>query len=100
MASGTKSVPVTFETSDSDDVFGGASEIDAENTAKNKEWLVKPNDELQKMLVHVEVERDEKDKAEIVPSLNLPNVNSTNNQTSSAATTMLTSVTESGVIGR
>lgn len=100
VASGTKSVPVTFETSDSDDVFGGASEIDAENTARNKEWLVKPNDELQKMLVHVEVERDEKDKAEIVPSLNLPNVNSTNNQTSSAATTMLTSVTESGVIGR
>ena len=100
VASGSKSVPLTFETSDTDDVFGGASEIDSENSAKNKEWLVKPSDELQKMLVHVEVERNENSPAEVVPSLNLPNVNSTNNQTSSVATTMLTSVTESVVAGR
>lgn len=101
VATGTKSVPLTFETSDTDDVFGGASEIDAENIAKNREWLVKPNDELQKMLVHVEVERDGKIPTEVTPSIDpQPPVNNTNNSTSSVATTMLTSVTESVVHGR
>ena len=89
VATGTKSVPLTFETSDTDDLFGGVSEIDAENTAKNTDWL-KPT------LAHVALEKNVATPPEIVASLSLPNVvNSTNNSTSGAATTLLSSVTES-----
>lgn len=96
----SKSVPLTFETSDNDDVFGGASEIDAENIAKNKDWTVKPSDEMKPRAVHVQLETTES-LSDIVASLSLPNaVNSTNNSTSQLATTMLSSVTESVAIGR
>lgn len=96
-----KSVPVTFETSDTDDLFGGASEIDAENAAKNKVWLIKPSDELKPAFVHVKLEKSENAPADVVASLSLPNVvNSTNNSTSQIATTMLSSVTESASVGR
>lgn len=99
ITAGSKSAPVTFETSDTDDLFGGASEIDAENSAKNKDWLVKPSDELKPSLVHVKLEKSENIPADVVASLTLPNVvNSTNSST--VATTMLSSVTESAAVGR
>lgn len=92
IAVGTKSVPLTFETSDTDDTFGGAAEIDAENSAKNKDFL-RP--------VHVSLEKNENVPVEIVASLSLPSVvNSTNNDTSQVATTMLSSVTESVAVER
>lgn len=94
--SGSRSVPLTFETSDTDGTFGGAGEVDAENTAKNKDFLSKPIDELKKIPVHVQLEKNENVPSEVVASLSLPNVvNSTNNSTSQVATTMLSSVTES-----
>lgn len=97
VAIGSKSVPLTFETSDTEDIFGGASEIDAENSARNKEWLVKPSDELKPKTAPVELES----VPEVVASLILPNaVNSTNSSAPQIATTMLSSVTESVAIGR
>lgn len=96
----SKSAPVTFETSDTDDLFGGAGEIDAENTAKNKDFLTKPSDEQKSSPVHVELEKSENVPADVVASLSLPNaVNSTNNSTTQVATTMLSSVTESASNG-
>jgi hypothetical protein len=89
IATGSKSVPLTFETSDIDDTFGGAGEIDAETSAKNNDFL-KP--------VHVKLEKSENIPENIVASISLPNaVNSTKNATSQVATTMLSSVTESAV---
>lgn len=98
---GSKSVPLTFETSDTDDVFGGVAEIDAENSAKNKEWLVKPvDDDTTISTIHVKLEKNENIPTEVVASLNLPNVVNSTNITSSQATTMLSSVTESVAIDR
>lgn len=92
LTAGSKSVPLTFETSDTEDTFGGAAEIDAETSAKNNDFL-NP--------VHVSLEKNENVPVEIVASLSLPNVvNSTNNDTSQVATTMLSSVTESVVMER
>jgi hypothetical protein len=92
VATGSKSVPLTFETSDIDDTFGGAGEIDAENSAKNSDFA-KP--------VHVSLEKSENIPEEVVAAITLPNaVNSTNNATSQVATTVLSSVTESGVVDR
>lgn len=89
---GSKSVPLTFETSDIDDTFGGAGEIDAENSAKNNDFL-KP--------VHVKLEKSENVPVDVVASLTLPNVvDSTNNDTSQVASTVLSSVTESVAMGR
>jgi hypothetical protein len=89
---GSKSVPLTFETSDTDDTFGGAGEIDAEITAKNKDFS-RP--------VHVHLEKNENIPVDVVASLSLPNVvNSTNNDTSQVATTVLSSVTESVAMER
>lgn len=110
IASGSKSVPLTFETSDTDDIFGGSigSEIDAENAAKNKDWLVKPSTKnetiinsekpkltsikLDKNITIPDTDTDE----DLVKSLSLSNVNSTN----ATATTMLTSVTEPNAMSR
>lgn len=102
IAVGSKSIPLTFETSDSEVLIGIGSEIDSENIAKNQDWLVKPSEELQpKSIVHVKLDESENVPAEVVASLSLPNVvNSTKNSTSQAATTMLSSVTESVAIGR
>lgn len=87
LAVGNKSGPLTFETSDIDDTFGGAGEIDAENSAKNNDFL---------KLVHVSLEKSENVPDDVVASLSLPNVvNSTNNDTSQVSTTVLSSVTES-----
>jgi hypothetical protein len=99
IAPGSKSVPLTLETSDTDDVFGGAGESDAETAAKNKDFLVKPIDEPKPSLVHVKLEKNENVPEEIVASLSLSNVgNSTNNSTLQVATTMLSSVTESTAV--
>lgn len=90
LTAGSKSVPLTFETADSDDLFGGVGELDAENSAKNQEWLSKPESEKETKPVHVELE-----KAEVVASLTLPNVVNSTSNSSQIATTMLSSVTES-----
>lgn len=92
---GTKSVPLTFETADSDDLFGGASELDAENSAKNQDWLSKAEPAKDVKLTHVELE-----KAEVVASLTLPNAVNTSSNATQAATTMLSSVTESIAVER
>lgn len=98
---GSKSVPLTFETSDTDDVYGGVAEIDAENSAKNKEWLVKPvDDDTTSAPIHVKLEKAENVPTEVVVSFSLPNVANSTNITSSQATTMLSSVTESVVVER
>ena len=91
VAVGIKSVPLTFETSDTDDTFGGSSEIDSETIARNKEFLVVPPP----------TSETKASEVESISSLSLPNAaNSTNNASSQASTTMLSSVTESVVIGR
>lgn len=97
---GSRSVPLTFETSDTDDVFGGAAVIDAENSAKNEEWLIKPVDDTTRAPVHVKLEKSENVPSEVVASLSLPNVANSTNISSSQATTMLSSVTESIVVER
>jgi hypothetical protein len=85
-----KSVPLTFEMSDTADTFGGIGEIDAENSAKNNDFL---------KAVHV---KSENTPVDVVASIIQSDVvNSTNNATSSqVATTMLNSVTESVSMGR
>lgn len=99
LPAGSKSVPLTFETSDSDDVFGGASEIDSENAAKNKDWLGGKLSEAIKP-VHVKLEKNENVPANDGALLTLPNfVNSTSNSTN-VATTVLSSVTEPNESGR
>jgi hypothetical protein len=112
---GSKSVaPLTFETSDSDDLFGIASEMDAENIAKNSDWLSKPSETNDSNINRSESTEKPKVKLEqnlstmpvgvIVGVSNDPsysnnnnnNVNSTNSsQLTTTATTMLTSIAES-----
>lgn len=89
ISTGSKSVPMTFETSDIDETFGGAGEIDAENSAKNIDFL-KP--------VHVKLEKSENIPDDVVASI--IGLNSTNNSTTQAASTVLSSVTESVVLER
>lgn len=106
LTSGIKSVPLTSETSDTDDTFGGASELNAEITAKNKDWLNIPSTTTtmkidttttttMKSLRNVE----HNEVPTIVAALSLPNVNSSTKNltitTSTIATTILTTVTES-----
>lgn len=112
---GSKSVvPLTFETSDSDDLFGIASELDTENVAKNSDWLSKPSEEMNDSNIN-RSESTEKPKFisvkleqnlstmpvgvivgvanETSNSNNKNNVNSTNtSQLTTIATTMLTSI--------
>jgi hypothetical protein len=108
LTSGIKSVVplLTSETSDTEDTFGGASELNAEQSAKNIDWLNTPTTTITsdmtttattiksslKNLEHNEVPT-------IVAALSLPNVNSsTKNSTMSSstiATTILTTVTQS-----
>lgn len=90
----SKSVPLTFETSDTDGTFGGSGEINAENTSKNQDFLPERID-LKKFPVHVQLEKNEDVPVELVASLSLPNVVNSTNSTSQVATTMLSSVTES-----
>lgn len=122
IASGSKiAVPLTFETSDSDGVFGGADEVNAENTAKNNDWLVKPTNKSnldvsltteatttttsteKPKLISVKLEQSQNIPPNVIASLNnggggSSNVNSTNaTQTATIQTTMLTSVTESNI---
>lgn len=94
VTAGSKSVPLTFETSDSDSVFGGAGEIDAESIAKNTEWLSKPGEVVETTPMHDKLGSNETTPGEIVAALSLPNINSTNNSTSQTTTTLLSSVTE------
>jgi hypothetical protein len=102
LTSGIKSVPLTSETSDTEDTFGGASELNAEISAKNTDWLNTPTsttttsiDMTTKSLRNIE----HNEVPTIVAALSLPNVNSsTKNSTiisSTIATTILTTVTES-----
>jgi hypothetical protein len=123
IASGSKvPVPLTFETSDSDGVFGGADETNAENIAKNNDWLVKPAGNKSNLdvsissttptattttstekpkLNSVKLEQTQNIPPNVIASLNNggSNVNSTNATQTAAtiATTMLTSVTESNI---
>lgn len=109
IASGSKSVgvPLPFETSDTDDLFDGASEVNAENVAKTSEWLSKPNNDTNSekpKLVAVNLDKSEHipNEPEILKSFTLSNVNSTNANNSSLMTTVLTSVTttESNAMSR
>lgn len=119
IATGSKvAVPLTFETSDSDGVFGGADEVNAENIAKNDDWLVKPVSNKSNLdlssstttstttstekpkLISVKLEQSQNIPPNVIASLNNGgrNVNSTNaTQTTTIATTMLASVTESNI---
>lgn len=117
IASGGKAAaPLTFETSDSDGVFGGADEVNAENIAKNDKWLVKPaaNNSIisttqstttttsteKPNLISVKLEQSQNIPTNVIASLNGgSNVNSTNatQKIATIATTMLTSITESNI---
>lgn len=117
ISSGSKAVaPLPSETSDSDDLFGVADEINAENIAKNNDWLRKPNNKSinninvssttttsteKPKLISVKLEQSQNIPPDVIASLNSggSNVNSTNaTQTATTATTtMLTSVTESNI---
>lgn len=92
-----KPVPITFQTSDTDDVFGGGGEIDAEAIDRNIDFLATPSSESP-----AEVEKSENLPSLVVAALNLPNVlvDTPNNTAPHVATTMLNTVTESSVIGR
>lgn len=94
-----KPVPITFQTSDTDDVFGGAGEIDAEAIARNQDFLVTPSSVTKSP---AEVKTSENLPSLVVAALNLPNVvaDTANNTAPHVATTMLNTVTESTVIGR
>lgn len=115
IATGSKSVnaaPMPFETSDTDDLHGGASELESEKVA---EWLVKPTTKNETTadepkMVGVKLEKSENipnDDQKVVRAFTLANVNSTNAtnttlMTTAATTTLLTSVstTESNVMSR
>jgi hypothetical protein len=106
VATGSKSAaaaaPMTFETSDTDDLHGGASELEAE---KASEWLVKPSTKNETDGDVKPMGKSESDQS-VVSAFTLSNVNSTNalntSHTTTAATTLLTSVatTESNVMSR
>lgn len=116
IASGSKSagvvVPLTFETSDTDDLFGVADEINAENIAKNDNWLAvkKTGENVENVsnknsnesvssstekpkFISIKLEQNQQ---QVNESDFVKNVNSTNTKTPSQwTTTMLTSVDES-----
>jgi hypothetical protein len=102
---------MTFETSDTDDLHGGASEIDAEKIAKTSEWLMKPSTKNESSntadnkpkFVSVKLEKNVNSPKpeDIIKSFTLSNVNSTNeNVSTTMPTTMLSSVTDSNAILR
>lgn len=93
----SKSVPITFETSDTDDVFGGAGEIDAEAIARNQDFLATPSNVPQSTAKP----ENKENLPLVVAALNLPNaVDTANNSASHVATTVLNTVTESTAIAR
>lgn len=109
VATGSKSAPMTFETSDTDDLHGGASEIDVEKVAKTSEWLMKPSTKNESSntadnkpkFVSVKLEKNVNSPKpeDIIKSFTLSNVNSTNeNVSTTMPTTMLSSVTDSNAI--
>jgi len=107
IATGSKSAPMTFETSDTDDLHGGASEIDAEKIAKSSEWLSTKNEssntaDNKPKFVSVKLEKNVNSPkpVDIIKSFTLSNVNSTNENVSTMPTTMLSSVTDSNAILR
>lgn len=115
IATGSKSVPLTFETSDTDDLHGGASEIDVEKISKTNEWLAKPSTKNESSstadnkpkFVSVKLEKNVNSPIpeDIIKSFTLSNVNSTNENASSQIsttmpTTVLSSVTASNAILR
>ncbi len=105
--SGNKiAVPLTFETSDLDDVFGVASEVNAESIAKNDDLMKRsynkssstpPEPENTKKPKLISVKLEQSKNVSTINSNSSSNVNSTNATQSQAATTMLTSVTESNI---
>lgn len=111
IATGSKSAPMTFETSDMDDLHGGASEIDVEKIAKTSEWLIKPSTKNESSntadnkpkFVSIKLEKNVNSPIpeDIIKSFTLSNVNSTNeNISTTMPTTMLSSVTDSNAILR
>lgn len=115
IATGSKSVPLTFETSDTDDLHAGASEIDAEKLAKSSEWLVNASSknetsstaDSKPKVVSVELDKSENNpkSEDVIKSFTLSNVNSTKENSSSqqattVSTTVLSSVTETNAILR
>ncbi|CRK89692.1 CLUMA_CG003449, isoform A [Clunio marinus] len=99
LATSDKSVPMTLETSDTEDVFGGTEEIAAENSAKNNDWLEKPTTTTEVKPVDGSLEKNENIIPEVVASLTLTNVINSTNNSSSQNTTMLSSVTEEVAAG-
>jgi hypothetical protein len=113
-AIGSKSVPLTFETSDIADLFGsgvsGASEIDAERAAtNNRDYLSNDTSTDKPKLARINLDKNinipnnnnnNNNDTDIVKSLTLSNVNSTNTIPATIATTMLSSVTESNAMSR
>lgn len=109
IATGSKSVPMTFETSDTDDLHGGASEIDVEKIAKTSDWLVKPSTKNESsstadskpkyVSVNLEKNVNNQEPEDVIKSFTLSNVNSTNESAATTtSTTVLSSVTESNAI--
>lgn len=90
----SKSVPITFETSDTDDVFGGAGEIDAEAIARNQDFLATPSN-----VPEPPAKTENKGNLPlVVAALNLPNeVDAANKTAPHVATTVLNTVTESNI---
>lgn len=114
ITSGKSVVPLTFETSDSDDLFGVADQINAENIAKNNDWLPMHEQSVSNKNLNESASSTEKPKSisvkleqsipssadVIASSVNETNnsnkVNSTNtSQITTVATTMLTNIDES-----
>lgn len=117
ITSGKSVVPLTFETSDSDDLFGVADQINAENIAKNSDWLTKheenkslnetasSTEKPKSISVKLEQSQSIHSSADVIASVNESNntninnknnVNSTNaSQITTIATTMLTNLDES-----
>jgi hypothetical protein len=106
--SGGKSVPLPFETSDTEDIFGGSRETYSEQAAKNSDLIVKPrirNDsKIEKpIFVSVKLEKNENVPSELEALIKIPLVNNTS--LFSVTTTMLTrntltSVTEANNFAR
>lgn len=112
ITSGKSVVPLTFETSDTDDVFGVADQINAENIAKSSsDWLqTKPHKNLNESasstetpkIVSVKSEQSQRPSVDVIVSpvnetnnYTNYNVNSTNaSQITTIATTMLTNIDE------
>ncbi|CAG9801684.1 unnamed protein product [Chironomus riparius] len=110
ISTGSKSAPLTFETSDTDDLRVGASEIDVEKIVKTSEWLSEKHNTKNEssntadykpkfVSVKLEMNVNSPKPEDIIKSFTLSNVNSTNeNISTTMPTTMLSSVTDSNAI--